>query len=234
MIEAGRVTVGGAPAPRPARLVSADEAVVVLGPARRFVSRGGEKLDAALERFGVSVVGRRVLDAGSSTGGFTDCCLQRGAAQVVAVDVGHGQLDARLRADERVRVHERTNVRHLTSELIGGPVDVVVADLSFISLRVVLDALLGLVHPGGELVLLVKPQFEAGRAEVARGRGVIRDPAVHERVRDEIEGALVAHGAAIMGWMESPLRGADGNVELLVHATAPAAAAAPDDGMVGS
>jgi 23S rRNA (cytidine1920-2'-O)/16S rRNA (cytidine1409-2'-O)-methyltransferase len=162
-----------------------------------------------------------VLDAGASTGGFTDCALQRGARSVVAVDVGRGQLHERLRADPRVELHERTNVRNLMPDAIGGRVDVVVADLSFISLRTVLPALLASAEPGADLVLLVKPQFEAGRAEVQRGRGVIRDPAVHDRVQAEVAAALEAAGASIMGWMPSPLLGADGNKELLVHARAP-------------
>src|SRR5207237_1265550 len=135
---------------------------------------GGDKLDAALDRFPIDVAGRTALDAGASTGGFTDCLLQRGAAQVIAVDVGHGQLHPKLRADPRVTVRERLNVRMLTTDDIGGPVDLVVADLSFISLRTVSPALIAVSKPGADLVLLVKPQFEAGRAEVSRGRGVVR------------------------------------------------------------
>jgi 23S rRNA (cytidine1920-2'-O)/16S rRNA (cytidine1409-2'-O)-methyltransferase len=186
------------------------------------VGRGGEKLDGALDAFpDVVVEGVRALDAGASTGGFTDCLLQRGAREVIAVDVGHGQLHPRLRDDPRVVALERTDVRTLDVAAIGGPVDLVVADLSFISLRTVLDALLGLVAPGRPLVLLAKPQFEAGRAEVSRGRGVVRDPEVHDRVRADVDGALRARGAAIMGWMTSPLRGADGNVEFFVAARAP-------------
>jgi len=220
-VAAGRVTVGGAPAFKVARLVAADEPVSLLGPGRRFVSRGGEKLDAALSAFAVDVAGCRVLDAGASTGGFTDCVLQRGAALVVAVDVGHGQLHERLRNDARVDNRERTNVRLLDAASLGGGVDVVVADLSFISLRSVLPALLACARPGADLVLLVKPQFEAGRIEASRGKGVIRDPAIHERVQDEVGAALDAAGATIMGWMDSPLLGADGNKELFVHARAP-------------
>jgi 23S rRNA (cytidine1920-2'-O)/16S rRNA (cytidine1409-2'-O)-methyltransferase len=220
-VDAGLVTVGGAPAWKPARLVAPDEAVLVLGPPRRFVSRGGDKLDAALDHFAVAVAGRRALDAGASTGGFTDCLLQRGAAHVVAVDVGHGQLDARLRADPRVTVRERLNVRALGTDDTGGPVDLVVADLSFISLGTVMAALLGVCRPGADLVLLVKPQFEAGRAEASRGRGVIRDPSVHAQVTAAIDDVLDRHRATIMGWMQSPLRGADGNVEHFVHARAP-------------
>jgi 23S rRNA (cytidine1920-2'-O)/16S rRNA (cytidine1409-2'-O)-methyltransferase len=220
-VVAGRVTVSGAPALKPSRLVAPGEPLVVLGPAPRFVSRGGEKLDAALDRFGVDVEGRRVLDAGASTGGFTDCVLQRGAAEVVAVDVGHGQLHERLRHDPRVDNRERTNVRRLDAGQIGGPVDLAVADLSFISLRTALPSLLACSRPGGDLVLLVKPQFEAGRTEAARGRGVIRDPEVHARVQAEVSAALEGAGASIMGWMDSPLLGPEGNRELLVHARAP-------------
>ena len=221
-IAAGRVTVGGAPATKPARLVAAGEPIALSGPGRRFVSRGGEKLEAALEHFGIHVEGRRALDAGASTGGFTDCLLQRGATQVVAVDVGYGQLHERLRADPRVQLHERTNVRSLDASAIGGAVDIVVADLSFISLRTVASALLACAAPGADLVLLVKPQFEAGRQEAARGKGVIRDPDVHDRVLGEVASALEELGAAIMGSVQSPITGADGNIELLLHAIAPA------------
>jgi len=218
LIDEGRVTVGGAIADKPARLVGAGDAINIEGPARRFVSRGGEKLDAALSAFDIDVRGTRVLDAGASTGGFTDCLLQRGAARVVAVDVGYGQLHERLRVDERVDVRDRTNVRSVAPATIGGPVDVVVADLSFISLRTVAPALLDCARPGADLVLLVKPQFEAGRADASRGRGVIRDPAVRERALAEVCGTFADLGATIMGTMESPLKGADGNVEFLVHA----------------
>ena len=209
--------VGGAPASKPAHLVDPGQAVEVVGPGPRFVGRGGEKLDAALERFTVPVAGRRALDAGASTGGFTDCLLQRGAAEVIAVDVGYGQLHERLRADPRVDVRERTNVRSLDRDAIGGPVDLVVADLSFISLRTVLPALVPLVEPGGDLVLLVKPQFEAGRREAARGSGVIRDPEVWRRVVDEVATAAAEQRADRMDEMASPLTGADGNVEYLLH-----------------
>lgn len=225
---AGRVTVGGAPALKPARLVAPHEPVVVAGEPRRFVSRAGEKLAAALDRFALDPTGTRALDAGASTGGFTDCLLQRGAAAVVAVDVGHGQLHERLRADPRVTVRERLNVRDLGAGDLGAPFPLVVADLSFISLRTVLGALVGQAAPGGDLVLLVKPQFEAGRAEASRGRGVIRDPAVWRRALDDVGAAITARGGAIMGAMVSPITGAEGNVEFLVHArTAPAAAPEP-------
>lgn len=214
--------MAGAPADKAARLVAPDEALAVRGPPPRFVGRGGEKVDAALERFPIEVEGREALDAGASTGGFTDALLQRGAHRVVAVDVGHGQLDARLRADPRVVVRERTNVRELSGpDSVGGAVDIVTADLSFISLRTVLPALLAVARPAADLVVLVKPQFEAGRQEAARAKGVISDPAVWRRVLEEVKGALVDHGAVIMGAMVSPLTGADGNVEFLLWARAP-------------
>jgi 23S rRNA (cytidine1920-2'-O)/16S rRNA (cytidine1409-2'-O)-methyltransferase len=211
------VLVGGAVAATAARLVSPAEPITLTGDRPRFASRGGEKLAAALEHFGVDVAGRRALDAGASTGGFTDCLLQAGAAEVVAVDVGYGQLLERLRTDDRVVVLERTNVRYLDLAAVGGrPVDIVVADLSFISLRTVFGVLLGdVVTPEGVVVALVKPQFEAGRAEAGRGRGVIRDPSVWRRVLDEVSFALADHGAVMMDVMVSPLRGADGNVEFL-------------------
>ena len=212
-----RVTVGGAIADKASRLVAPGDVIAVRGPARRFVSRGGEKLAAALDEFEVSVEGMRILDAGASTGGFTDCVLQRGAREVIAVDVGYGQLHEKLRTDERVDVRERTNVRGLDADAIGGSVDLVVADLSFISLRTVATALLACAAPGADLILLVKPQFEAGRAEASKGRGVIKDPEIQARVLEEICADLRDRGANIMGTMESPITGADGNREFLVH-----------------
>jgi len=225
-IEAGWVTVSGAPTSKTSRLVAPDEPVRVIDRAR-FVSRGGDKLDAALEHFGVIVEARRALDAGASTGGFTDCLLQRGAREVVAVDVGHGQLHPRVRDDGRVVVLERTNIRSVTAELLGGTFDVVVADLSFISLRTVTEALLRVAAPGADLVWLVKPQFEAGRIEVARGRGVVKDQVVRSRVQHEIDELLTASGATVRNWMDCPVVGPAGNVELLVHAVAPSVPPVP-------
>jgi 23S rRNA (cytidine1920-2'-O)/16S rRNA (cytidine1409-2'-O)-methyltransferase len=224
-IAAGTVLVAGAPASKPARLVAPGDPVTLVGPSARFVSRGGEKLDAALERFAVPVAGRRALDAGASTGGFTDCLLQRGASRVYAVDVGHGQLDASLRADPRVTVLERVNARTLTEAVLRdadpdwAAVPLVVADLSFISLRTVVPALAGrLAAPGADLLLLVKPQFEVGRAAVSRGKGVVRDPAEWLAALAGVTSALQDAGTGIMGAMASPLTGPAGNVEFLVHA----------------
>lgn len=221
LIAADRVTVNGAIAAKAARQVAPGDAIEVVGPPARFVGRGAEKLEHALDEFGVDPCGLRVLDAGASTGGFTDSVLQRGAAHVLAVDVGHGQLHERLRADERVINLERTNIRSIDAEMLGGRVDLVVGDLSFISLRLVIPALLRVCQPGASMVLLVKPQFEAGRREVSKGRGVITDTEVHERITGEIDEALRAEGCSVLGWTTSPITGADGNVEFLVHASAP-------------
>ena len=230
LIDDGRVLVGGAPALRAGRMVDPAEAVTLTGPPPRFVGRGGEKLDAALTRFAINPGGLTALDAGSSTGGFTDCLLQRGASRVVAVDVGRNQLHERLRADQRVVSLERTNVRYLApGDLPGGPFPLVVADLSFISLRTVAPALAGLMAPGADAVVLVKPQFEAGRQEVSAGRGVIRDPQVWRRVLREVASAWESHGATMMGVMVSPIRGAGGNVEFLAHLRPGAASIADRD-----
>lgn len=183
----------------------------------RFVSRGGFKLEAALEHFAIDVTGLRVIDVGSSTGGFTDCVLQRGAAAVVAVDVGRNQLHERLRADDRVHVREQTDIRVVDAAAIGGTAPLVVADLSFISLRTVAPEIVALMAVPGDLVALVKPQFEAGKAEADRGRGVIRDPEIWRGAIVGAAGALHDAGAAIMEVMVSPIRGGDGNVEFLVH-----------------
>ncbi|MCC6226098.1 MAG: TlyA family RNA methyltransferase [Microthrixaceae bacterium] len=224
LIAAGRVLVGGAPVDKAARMVGPGESIVVEGPPRRFVGRGGEKLAGAIERFGLDFGGARVLDAGASTGGFTDCALQHGAREVVALDVGYGQLHPRLRDDPRVVVMERTNLRAVDPSQLG-PFDAVVADLSFISLKTVLGRLVGCAAVGAPLMLLVKPQFEAGRAEVSRGRGVVRDPEVWRSVLVAVLAAATDAGARIDDLAPSPLRGAEGNVEflMLVHRLDPAA-----------
>lgn len=218
--------MSGAVADKPARLVAAAEPIELSGPRARFVGRGGEKLDAALTRFAIDVRDRRALDAGASTGGFTDCLLQAGASEVVAVDVGHGQLHERLRTDPRVVNRERLDIRDVTLASVGGiPVDVVTADLSFISVVRAVPVLVGRVAvAGAPVVILVKPQFEAGRAEASRGRGIIRDPEVHRRTLGEVADALSAAGAAIMGAMPSPITGSAGNIEFLVHARTPSGA----------
>jgi 23S rRNA (cytidine1920-2'-O)/16S rRNA (cytidine1409-2'-O)-methyltransferase len=220
-VRAGQVLVGGAVAAKPSTLVSAADPLVLAGPARRWASRGGDKLAPALERLGVAVAGRRCLDAGASSGGFTDVLLAGGAAEVVAVDVGYGQLELRLRDDPRVRVLDRTNVRTLDAALVGGQVDLTAADLSFISLRLVMPVLAGLTRPDGDLVLLVKPQFEAGREAVGRG-GVVRDPAARAAAVRGVAGAAAAEGLGVAGVCPSPLPGPAGNLELFLHLRADA------------
>lgn len=220
LIAQGRVKVSGALATKPATGVTTDVAIVVIDDPDRpdYVSRGGHKLAGALAAFephGFVVAGRRCLDAGASTGGFTDVLLRHEAREVVAVDVGYGQLAWRLQQDGRVAVHDRTNIRELTPDLIGGRVEVVVGDLSFISLELVLDALLGVVVPEADLALMVKPQFEIGKERLGKG-GVVRDP---EHRAETVLG--VAAAAAKRGWgarmvATSPLPGPSGNVEFFL------------------
>ncbi len=217
-IDAGRVLVGGAPASTAARQVDGAEAIALLaeeGPT--YVSRGGHKLAGGLDAFGTSVAGRWAVDVGASTGGFTDCLLQRGAAHVYAIDVGRSQLAWSLRQDRRVTVMERTNVRSVEPEALDPRPDLCVADLSFISLRTVAPSLLALTTDAADFVLLVKPQYEAGRARVGR-RGIVRDPQVHAAVLREVVAGLDECGLGVGAVVPSPLRGADGNVEFLVHA----------------
>jgi 23S rRNA (cytidine1920-2'-O)/16S rRNA (cytidine1409-2'-O)-methyltransferase len=220
LIEAGRVDVRGASARKATAMVDPAEPVRVRGEdqARDYVSRGGHKLVGALAAFvprGLAVAGRRCLDAGASTGGFTEVLLREGAAEVVAVDVGYGQLAWALRTDERVRVHERTNVRTLTPDVIGGPVDLTVADLSFISLRLVLPALAGCTAPDGDLVLMVKPQFEVGKERVGAG-GVVREAALRAEAVLGVAAAGARLGLGVAGVVASPLPGPSGNVEFFV------------------
>jgi 23S rRNA (cytidine1920-2'-O)/16S rRNA (cytidine1409-2'-O)-methyltransferase len=216
-VEAGLVTVGGRPATKVGTLVAPDEALALARKVRRFASRGGGKLDAALSRFGIDPAGRDCLDAGASTGGFTDRLLRGDAARVFAVDVGYGQLAWALRNDTRVTVMDRTNVRRLTPEMLPFVPDLLVADLSFIPLRLVLPTLVSLTTPTADLVLLVKPQFEAGRGDVGRG-GVVREPSVWRRVLKDVASTCRDLGAEPMAVMASPLVGPAGNVEFLLHA----------------
>lgn len=209
--------VAGSIATNATRQVAPGEPVVVQPPPPQFVSRAGGKLDPALDRFGIAVAGRFALDAGSSTGGFTDCLLQRGAAGVLAVDVGKNQLHERIRDAPRVEVREQTDIRSVQRTDVDPRTDLVVADLSFISVRGLLVHLLDLAGTNGELVVLVKPQFEAKKAEADRGAGVIREPAIWRRVLSEVQSALDDAGATIMGGMCSPVRGRNGNVEFVLH-----------------
>lgn len=215
-IAAGRVTVGGMPAGKPTTVVGRDTPIAVAAAGEReWVSRGAHKLLGALDAFAVSPAGLRCLDAGASTGGFSDVLLDRGAAEVVAVDVGYGLLAWRVRSDERVRVHDRTNVRHLTPEGIDGLVDLTVADLSFISLRTVLPALLACTAYAGTLLPMVKPQFEVGR-RLPPG-GVVRDPGLRREALTDVAEAARGLGLAVRGAVASPLPGPSGNVEYFLH-----------------
>lgn len=213
LILAGDVLVNGQRETRAGHQVGEHD-VVSLRQKPRFVSRGGEKLDHALPAFGLDVAGLVAADLGASTGGFTDCLLQRGVARVYAVDVGHGQLDLRVRDDPRVEVLERTNARYLES--LPEPVDLVVIDVSFISLALIFPVVARLLKPGGRCVPLVKPQFEAGRDEIGKG-GVVRDPAIHRLVLERTLSAALEHGLAPAGLVASPLRGPAGNIEFLAH-----------------
>jgi 23S rRNA (cytidine1920-2'-O)/16S rRNA (cytidine1409-2'-O)-methyltransferase len=218
-VMAGQVRVNGQLAHKPSDAVRESDAVELSG-GEKFVSRGGHKLECALEHFAVEVAGRTALDLGASTGGFTDCLLQRGAAKVYAVDVGQGQLAWKLRNDARVVVMEKTNARSLTAAQFPEPftpADLAVIDCSFISLRKILPAAIALVKPFGKIVALIKPQFEAGREEADRGAGVISDPAVHARVLDELERFVAEQPGVIWrGVVTSPLLGPAGNKEFLV------------------
>ena len=214
---ARQVTIDGDVATRPAAPVAVDSAVAVRVP-RRYVSRGGEKLEHALARAAIDVRGAHCLDAGASTGGFTDCLLQHGAAHVVAVDVGYGELATSLRKDPRVEVRERTNARSLPP--IDPPVDLVVVDVAFISLTQVLPALLESVRPGGDMLVLVKPQFEAARAQVARG-GVVHDANVHASTVARVALWAIHHGLRVRGVIRSPLLGPAGNREFFLWLRAP-------------
>ena len=212
---AGEVRVDGAVSDKPGVQVPAD-ALVEVAARRRFVSRGGDKLDHAMACLGVDVRGEDALDLGSSTGGFVDRLLQGGAARVTAVDVGYGQLDWRLREDPRVTVLERTNARELTAERLPYAASFVTADLSFISLTVALGPVLECLRRGYRGLVLVKPQFEAGRAHVGKG-GVVRDPGVHREVLEHVGGWLERHGAAVLGMCDSGHPGPKGNVEYVVY-----------------
>ena len=214
-IEEGRVEVEGNPEPKAATLVAPDAALNLRRRHREFVSRGGLKLDAALTAFAIDVAGRRALDAGASTGGFTDCLLQRGAAAVTALDVGYGQLAWKLRTDDRVTVIDRTNLRHVVPADIGAPFDVVVADLSFISLTTVAPVLAACGHDETDHVVLVKPQFEVGAGDVGKG-GIVRDPALHTAALTGVAAGFEEAGLGAQAAVASPIAGAKGNREFLM------------------
>ena len=215
LIMEGRVRVNGSPATKAGQNVKPNAEIEIEQP-RRFVSRGGEKLDHALNDFALDVRGVHALDVGASTGGFTDCLLQRGAEQVVSVDVGYGQLDWKLRTDPRVVVVERTNFRHMADDAFPEGFDTIVIDASFISLRTILARAVGYLRDDGAIVALVKPQFEAGRERLGSG-GVVRDPAVHRAVLREVRDAAAALGLSGVALVASPLLGPAGNREFLME-----------------
>ena len=215
-ILAGQVWVDGQRIDKAGAMVPDNAQIVFSGNNNPYVSRGGLKLAKALDEFAIDLAGRRVLDLGASTGGFTDCALQNGATEVIAVDVGYGQLAWSLRNDSRVRVLERTNARYLTAEAINGPVDFVTADLAFISLTKVLPILPPLMNDAAEAVVLVKPQFEAGRGQVGK-KGVVKDPSVHEAVIVKVAEAAKGLGLQPVNVSFSPITGPEGNIEYLLH-----------------
>ena len=215
-IMSGIVYVNGQKSDKPGTQVSDDAEIVVRGNACPYVSRGGFKLAKALEVFPVKPAGKVCIDCGASTGGFTDVLLKNGAAKVYAVDVGYGQLAWQLRQDSRVVVMERTNARALTPDMFPESMDLGVMDVSFISIRLILPALHGLLKPGGEVVCLIKPQFEAGKADVGK-KGVVRDKAVHERVLREMCEFFPTAGYTLLGLDYSPIRGPEGNIEYLAY-----------------
>ena len=218
LVMAGVVLVGEQRVLKPSEMFAADAPLRVKGsedPAARYVGRGGLKIEAALKEFSLDVAGLHCLDVGASTGGFTDCLLQRGAARVYAVDVGSGQIDAKLRGDPRVILREEVNARFLSSEHVPEPVSLAAVDVSFISARLVLPPVVRRVAPGGAVVVLVKPQFEAGRAEVPRG-GVVKSETTRRRVVEEVAEAARRLGLELLGSIPSPIRGASGNQEYLL------------------
>lgn len=215
-ILAGEVWVNGQRLVKAGSLVPQDAAIRVTGKKIPYVSRGGLKLEAALQRFDIDVIGLRCLDVGASTGGFTDCLLQHGASHVTAVDVGYGQLHWTLRSDPRVTVIERTNIRHLDAGVVGEPVDLACIDVSFISLRIVIPVVSGFVRRPGRMVCLIKPQFEVGKGLVGKG-GVVRDPSLHRKVIEDLTKTFSALGLRRAGIIPSPILGPKGNQEYLAY-----------------
>lgn len=228
LIESGAVLVQGIRVTKSASNVDSAVSIVLEERHDDFVSRGGHKLVGALDAFGFDVAGLRCLDAGASTGGFTDVLLRRGAAEVLAVDVGYGQLAWSLQSDQRVQIFDRTNIRYLTVEMLGGPVDLVVADLSFISLTLVLRALSSVTKPEGSMILMVKPQFEVGRERLGNG-GVVREPALREWSISHVLAEAISLGWGGMGVAASPLPGPSGNVEYFLWLQQGAGAVGADE-----
>lgn len=214
LIIQGKVTVADKVETKPGTQLVPGVSIRVDSEMPKYVGRAGFKLEKALDHFEIDVQGLVVLDAGISTGGFTDCLLQRGAKKVYGIDVGYGQLHEKIRSDQRVSVHERTNLR--TLEGVGERVDLITLDLSFISVLKVMDAVCKLLKDDGKLIVLIKPQFEAGKHQVGRG-GIVKDPAVHDEVISQITQGIIQYGFALQGVVDSPIQGADGNKEFLAY-----------------
>ena len=215
-VMAGQVLADEQKITKPGQQVAPEAEVRILGPAPQYVSRAGVKLEAALAKFQLDIRDKVCLDIGASTGGFTDCLLQHGAAKVYAVDVGTAQLHWKIRQDERVIVRERVNARYLTSAVVPEPVQFVCCDVSFISVTLIFPVVRPLLAADAELVVLAKPQFEVGRGQVGKG-GIVDDPALHQQVTEKVRKALRQVGFRYVGEMESPIRGAEGNKEFLLH-----------------
>ncbi len=217
LILAGQVLVNGQKQEKAGALVLRGADIRILGEVLPYVSRGGVKLEAALREFKIDASGKTALDVGASTGGFTDCLLQHGASKVYAVDVGYGQIAWKIRQDKRVVVIERTNIRDIDPSLISEPIDIITIDVSFISLEKVIPSVIDFLKPGGDLIALVKPQFEVGREQVGKG-GIVRDEAARKGAVDRVAGFIRSNGFEVKGLIQSPITGQDGNVEFLVHA----------------
>ena len=218
IIMSGLVDVDGQRADKPGTAYEETVAITIRGNTCPYVSRGGLKLEKALRDFGVDPTGYVCSDSGASTGGFTDCLLQQGAKKVFAIDVGYGQLDWKIRSDPRVVVMERTNVRYVTPEQLGEPLDLSVIDVSFISLRIVLPVIKTFLKASGQVLCLIKPQFEAGKDKVGK-KGVVRDPQTHKEVLDDFVALTQEIGFKILGLTFSPVKGPEGNIEFLAHLT---------------
>ena len=216
LIMAGQVMVNGRKIEKPGQLIPLNAVISIKGPSQPYVSRGGLKLEAALDHFSISVENKIIMDVGASTGGFTDCLLKRGVKRVIAVDVGYGQLDWKIRQDPRVRVMERTNIRYLQPELLEERVQGAVIDVSFISLKMVIPPVSGLLTGEAFIVALIKPQFEVGKGKVGKG-GVVRDPTMHSQVIKDLEDFFLGQGWEIIGHIASPLLGPKGNREFLIY-----------------
>jgi 23S rRNA (cytidine1920-2'-O)/16S rRNA (cytidine1409-2'-O)-methyltransferase len=216
LIMAGQVMVDERKIEKPGQLIPLNALVSIKGPSQPYVSRGGLKLEAALDHFSIRVENKIIMDVGASTGGFTDCLLKRGAKRVIAVDVGYGQLDWKIRQDPRVRVMERTNIRYLQPEVLEERVQGAVIDVSFISLKIVIPPVSGLLTAEAFIVALIKPQFEVGRGKVGKG-GVVRDPGLHNKVISDLEDFFLEQGWQIIGHITSPILGPKGNKEFLIY-----------------